>query len=117
MKRSYPIVNYTKSKCENFTNFEQPALICELCEREVKHLTIHHLIPQQYIKRKKLSTSPTTNICSACHRQIHVLFDNKRLAEELNTLEQLKIEPQMQKFLAWVKKQTSSKRVKVNRRR
>ncbi|OCR01329.1 hypothetical protein BCD67_12540 [Oscillatoriales cyanobacterium USR001] len=107
----------SKCKSKNFASFEQPTLICELCDREMKRLTIHHLIPQQYIKRKKLAIGPTANICSACHKQIHALFDNKRLAEELNTLEQLKNEPQMQKFLAWVSKQTPSKQVKVNRRR
>ena len=117
MKRSYPVRNRLKSTDENFSTFEQPALICELCEREMKRLTIHHLIPQQYVKRKNLGTGPIANICSACHKQIHALFDNKRLAEELNTLEMLKNEPQMQKFLAWVRKQTPSKRVKVNRHR
>ncbi|NEP62219.1 MAG: hypothetical protein F6K31_35660, partial [Symploca sp. SIO2G7] len=58
---------------------------------------------------------PTINICSPCHRQIHVLFDNKHLARELNTLEKLRSEPQMQKFLSWVKKQNPSKRVKIHR--
>lgn len=79
----------------------------------MKHLTVHHLIPQQQTKRKKVKSGPTINICSACHRQIHVLFDNKQLARELNTLEALKNESQMQKFLSWVKRQNPDKRVKV----
>jgi hypothetical protein len=89
---------------------------CELCEREVNRLTIHHLIPKQAVKRKQADAGPTVDICSACHRQIHSLFDNKRLARELNSLEALKNEPQMAKFLAWVKKQKPDKRVPVHRK-
>lgn len=84
---------------------------CQLCEREIEQLTVHHLIPKQ----KKGTHGPTIDICSACHRQIHTLFDNKRLAAELNTLEKLQSEPQLQKFVAWVKKQKPDKRVKVHR--
>jgi 3-methyladenine DNA glycosylase AlkC len=90
---------------------------CELCEREVERLTVHHLIPRQKVKQKKADPGPTANICSACHRQIHNLFDNKRLAQELNSLEALKTEPQMEKFLSWVKKQKPDKRVQVHRKR
>ncbi|NEP14867.1 MAG: hypothetical protein F6K14_32760 [Symploca sp. SIO2C1] len=88
---------------------------CELCERKMEQLTIHHLIPRQSTKRKKVKPGPTINICSACHRQIHSFFDNKHLARELNTLEKLRNEPQMQKFLSWIKKQNPSKRVKIHR--
>jgi 5-methylcytosine-specific restriction endonuclease McrA len=84
---------------------------CQLCEREIEQLTVHHLIPKQ----KKGTHGPTIDICSACHRQIHTLFDNKRLATELNTLAKLQSEPQLQKFIAWVKKQKPDKRVKVHR--
>ncbi|MBW4574885.1 MAG: HNH endonuclease [Aphanothece sp. CMT-3BRIN-NPC111] len=92
-------------------------MTCELCGREVDSLTVHHLIPRQKTKHKKVDIGPTANICSACHRQIHTLFDNTHLAQQLNTLEKLKNEPQMQKFLSWVKKQDPDKRVRVYRQR
>jgi hypothetical protein len=92
-------------------------MICELCEREVPHLTVHHLVPKQKTKRKKAPPGPTTNICSSCHRQIHNLFDNTRLARELNSVESLKSDPQMHKFLSWVKKQDPGKRIKAHRQR
>ncbi|HBB32829.1 MAG TPA: hypothetical protein DDZ80_21660 [Cyanobacteria bacterium UBA8803] len=92
-------------------------MICELCERDVAELTVHHLIPKQKAKNQKPETIPTANICSACHRQIHSLFDNTRLSQEFNSLEKLKDEPQMQKFLSWLKKQDPSKRVRVHRQR
>jgi hypothetical protein len=67
-------------------------------------------------QRKKAELGSTVNICSACHRQIHGLFDNKRLAQELNSLDKLRSEPQMEKFLSWVKKQKPDKRVQVHRK-
>lgn len=88
---------------------------CQLCDREVAALTVHHLIPRQKTKRKKIDPGPTVKLCSACHRQIHVLFDNTRLAHELNSLEALKSEPQMNKFLSWIRKQNPNKRVRVHR--
>lgn len=90
-------------------NFQQ----CELCDRQVARLTVHHLIPRQ----KKGHHGPKTSICAACHQQIHTLFDNTRLAQELNTVEKLKSEPQMSKFLSWARKQSSNKTIKVERRR
>ncbi|MGK7948313.1 MAG: HNH endonuclease [Xenococcaceae cyanobacterium] len=90
---------------------------CKLCQREMDSLTIHHLIPRQYLKRKKIADSPTVSICTACHKQIHALFDNKKLARELNSLDKLKQEPKMEKFLSWVKKQKPQKRVTVRRQR
>ncbi len=88
---------------------------CELCEREMENLTIHHLVPRQYSKRKKIKIGDTISICSPCHRQIHSLFDNKILAQQLNTIEALQNEPQMKKFLSWVKKQRHNKKVSVRR--
>ncbi len=90
---------------------------CKLCQREMDSLTIHHLIPRQYLKRKKIADSPTVSICTACHKQIHALFDNKKLARELNSIDKLKQEPKMEKFLSWVKKQKPQKRVTVRRQR
>jgi len=77
-------------------------------------LTAHHLIPKQNTKRKNEDPSPTIDICSAPPRQIHSLFDNKHLAQELNTLEKLKNDPQLQKFLSWVRKQKTDKRIQVH---
>ena len=88
-------------------------MTCELCERDVEKLTVHHLIPRQ----KKGHHGPKINICPACHRQIHTLFDNTRLAQELNSKEKLINEAQMQKFIKWVKKQDPNKKVKVNRKK
>lgn len=86
---------------------------CELCEREMTRLTVHHLIPRQAVKRKKANPGPTVNICSACHHQIHRFFSNLELAKNYNSLIKLKNEPRMAKFLAWLRKQNPHKRVRV----
>jgi hypothetical protein len=90
---------------------------CELCERECDRLTVHHLIPRQQTKRKKLDPGPTVEICSACHRQIHTLFDNRELAQDLNTIDKLREHPDFNRFLKWVQKQDAGRRVKVSRKR
>jgi hypothetical protein len=95
------------------SNSIEKTMQCELCDREMAALTAHHLIPKQNTKRKKEDPGPTIDICSACHRQIHSLFDNKRLAQELNSLDKLKNDPQLQRFISWVKKQKTDKRIQV----
>lgn len=90
---------------------------CQLCERDCDRLTAHHLVPRQHTKRKKQEPGETIDICSACHRQIHSLFDNRVLATELNSLEKLKQQPDMIRFLNWLRKQDATKRVKVDRKR
>ncbi len=82
---------------------------CELCEREAARLTSHHLIP----KHKKGKNSNKIQICSSCHRQLHQLFDNDYLARELNTKGKILRDPEMRKFLSWIKKQDPNKRIKV----
>ena len=90
---------------------------CELSHRQMDNLTVRHLIPRQYSKRKKLDIGPTINICSPCHKQIHALFDNKQLARELNSIAKLQQEPKMPKFLSWIKKQNPNKRIVVRRQK
>ncbi|MBD2088465.1 HNH endonuclease [Microcoleus sp. FACHB-1515] len=90
---------------------------CQLCDRPGDRLTLHHLVPRQVTKRKQIDTSPTVEICAACHRQIHTLFDNKVLAQELNSIDALKQNPSMQRFLRWVQKQDPNRKISVDRKR
>jgi len=86
---------------------------CALCGRDVDKLTEHHLTPRS--KLKHAEKTPTIWICSACHRQIHALFSNAQLHDEWNSLERLRDEPRMQRFLSWVRKIDPNKRVRVRR--
>ena len=88
-------------------------MTCALCGRDVDKLTEHHLTPRSKLKRGE--TTPTIYICSACHRQIHALFSNQQLHDEYNSVERLRDEPRMTRFIAWVRKQDPNKRVRVRR--
>lgn len=88
-------------------------MTCALCEREVERLTEHHLTPRS--KLKKGETTPTIWICAACHRQLHALFSNQELRDEYHSLERLRDEPRMRRFLNWVRRQDPNKRVRVHR--
>lgn len=61
------------------------------------NLTKHHFIP------KSCGGRSTENICRTCHRQLHALFTNKELEKELNSVEVLKVNRDVQKYLDWVK--------------
>ena len=89
---------------------------CQLCDRSVKQLTTHHLIPRQTVKRKQADSGSTIEICASCHRQIHALYSNLELARNLNTVDKLKSEPKMIKFLGWIKKQDPHKQVRIRRK-
>lgn len=89
---------------------------CQLCDRDVDRLTVHHLTPRQTVKRKQADPGPTIDICSPCHRQIHALYSNLELAKHLNTIDKLKSEPKMIKFLNWIRKQDPQKKVRLRRK-
>jgi len=82
---------------------------CPLCERDTEpgDMSDHHLVPKMKGGRE------TETICHPCHRQIHALFDNYRLAKELNTVESLQAEPTFAKYLKWARKQPPGKRFKT----
>ena len=72
---------------------------CELCQRQVQYTSRHHLIP-----RSKGGTE-TADLCSACHRTLHKFFENRTLAKELFTIESLRGDPEIARYLAWIRKQ------------
>ena len=41
-------------------------------------------------------------VCSACHRQIHKTFTEKELEQEHNTIEALRTQPEIDKFVKWI---------------
>jgi hypothetical protein len=90
---------------------------CELCERPVAKLTVHHLVPVSQGRRagQKSTALPTALLCGACHRHLHTVFSNRDLARELASLDKLKETLQIQRFLGWVRKQYPNKHIRVRR--
>ena len=83
---------------------------CELCGRIVQRLTRHHLVPRTRHKNKRNKKTfdrreihRTVGLCSPCHRHVHVSIPNKDLEREYNTLEALKVHPDVERFVEWVR--------------
>ena len=79
--------------------------VCQLCERKIDKLTKHHLLPREEGGNKEY----ISYICSECHRQIYALYTNKELATRLYTLDKLKNDEKISKYLKFIKKQPPSK--------
>lgn len=75
---------------------------CQLCQREVEKITVHHLIPKQ----KKGTSEQTINLCIPCHKTVHAYFSNTELVQEYNTLEKLRSAERLQKYLKWIAKRS-----------
>lgn len=74
--------------------------LCPLCKRNIltKNLSKHHVVP------KSRDGNETKEICQSCHQQVHALFGLKEMAKRLGSLEDLRRDPEMQKYLHWIKK-------------
>src|SRR5262245_18414209 len=83
---------------------------CALCERRVARVTEHHLTPRSEGGRE------TAAFCSACHRQVHALYENRTLAAKLDSIARLRAAPEMRRYLPWIRKQ-ADRHVRVRRSR
>ncbi|WLR51517.1 HNH endonuclease [Bacillus tianshenii] len=84
---------------------------CALCARTEVETTVHHLTP----KERGGTFEETANLCIPCHRQIHALFTNEELAVSLNSIEALRNNEQIAKFIKWIRKQPPTKLVKMKK--
>ena len=73
---------------------------CTLCDRDTpaEYQEKHHLTPK--CKKGK----DTDAVCVDCGDQIHQLFTNKQIKNDYNTIEKLKANEKIQKWIKWVKK-------------
>jgi hypothetical protein len=94
---------------------EDDAEICKLCERE-QDLTFHHLIPKKAHNKSRVKRMHTKeymvhegiDICWDCHRMLHRTYRHELLALEYYTLELIKQNPKVIRFISWVSKQNKS---------
>lgn len=83
---------------------------CALCEREVSFVTKHHLIPKSEGGRE------VVNLCTPCHKTLHSFFSNNTLLKELHSIEALRQNPEIARYLQWVRKQPDTTiRVRASR--
>ena len=84
---------------------------CELCLRDDVDRTVHHLTPREFGG----GPEHTSKLCIPCHKQIHALYPNSELAIRLNTIEKLQDDPEMKKYLKWIKKQPAGKLPRIKK--
>ena len=87
---------------------------CQPCGRVTKRgTTEHHLIPRtchsnKWFKKRytRARMNETIDVCRDCHKAIHRLIaDEKDLGRFYNTVDSLLSNPEVAKFVAWVRKQ------------
>lgn len=88
-------------------------LICARTSEDEKLFEFHHLEP--VASRRK--TKEKVRVCTQCADQIHLLFTNHELRSGLNTLEALKANERMQKYVDWVKEKPIESRFVVARKK
>lgn len=87
---------------------------CELCNRHVRRVTKHHLVPRCRIKKRKrrgqTEQAPEFEeviamLCSPCHKMIHAVLSEKELERAYDSIASLLEHPDIAKFVQWVRKQ------------
>ena len=86
---------------------------CELCERNGVVTTRHHLIPRE----EGGKDAPIVRLCLPCHRQIHALYTNRVLGLRLNTIEKMKADEKIARYLKWIRKQNPENIITVKKSR
>lgn len=81
---------------------------CRLCERDGVETTLHHFIPKQ-----KNTDGRKVRICVGCHKQLHALFTNNELKHDFDSLEAMKADEKVMKFVAWIKKKPAESHVRA----
>ncbi len=98
------------NKKERTGSYEAPP-VCELCLRESVRFTEHHLVPRS----RGGKYGPKARLCPTCHRQLHAMFSEKTLANELNSIERLRDDPGFAGYLKWASKQKDGAAFRVRR--
>lgn len=73
---------------------------CGLCQRQVRHVSRHHLVPREEGGRH----GPTVDLCQPCHSTVHLLLSNRELARRYATVEALQQAEELQKYLHWIRR-------------
>ena len=92
----------SRRRFENVTtnSVASPESQCELCERHVRFVSRHHLIPREEGGRH----GPTVALCQPCHSTVHLLLTNRELAKKYFSVEALREAEELQKYLHWVRR-------------
>ena len=77
---------------------ESPTATCALCGRVLgPKVELHHLVPRSRGGRETIAVHPI------CHRAIHRALSNKALERDYSTVQALRDQPAIAKFVGWVR--------------
>ena len=84
---------------------------CAMCGR-IRELDFHHFIPRmchsnKWFKKRFTKEEMKTSgmdVCPDCHRFLHDQHRAKELGREYTSLEQIRSDPQIARFIEWVRK-------------
>ena len=94
---------------------ETEPILCSLCLRvfERHQLSKHHCLP----KSKGGTNDDIELLCGMCHGYVHATYTNNTLARQYATINELRMAPEVQPFLRWVRKQAPTCRTRNARRK
>ena len=86
---------------------------CPLCNREVigYYVDKHHLKPRCERGKEKVE------MCIDCHHQVHELFTVHELRDKFDSIEKLKADERIQKWIKWVSKRPFGICMKAKKKR
>jgi len=86
---------------------------CAICQRVTQHLVFHHLEPG----KKRRRTQDGIRVCHQCGDQVHLMFTNRELRSQYNTLEKLLASGKVQRYVRWVKDRPVEARYTLKRKK
>ena len=84
---------------------------CELCRRQLASYSNHHLVPRSQGGQH----GPKAKLCPTCHRQLHALFSEATLARDLGTMDLIRANPEISRYVKWVRRQKGLANFRVRR--
>lgn len=87
---------------------------CSLCDRVIPsdhYKEKHHLTPRSKGGKDKVP------VCIDCGNQIHLLFTNNELRDKYNSIQALKSDERIQKWISWIRKRPFGICMKQKKRR
>lgn len=90
---------------------------CEICGREGDDslMEFHHLHPGKKRRKKAGREDDGITVCVTCGDQIHQMFTNTQLRNELDSAEALRAA--MQTYISWVRKKPIEASVTMKRKK
>ena len=82
---------------------------CELCLRQAPRYTVHHLVP----RTRGGKHGPKAKLCPTCYRQLHAMFTEATLAQEIYSIALLRSNPEVDQYLRWVRRQQGATSFRV----